>query len=57
MSVGLALASYTYVVLRGQRRTPPQGLLMGALVNGCSGVGFTVLGAFILRSFVSFRES
>lgn len=56
VSVGLALASYTYVVLTANEHTAT-GLLMGAIVNGCSGVGFTLLGAFILRSFVSFRES
>lgn len=55
VGVGLALASCFHVVVAGNEGTAT-GLAMGALVNSCTGVGFTVLGVFILRSFVMRRD-
>lgn len=55
VGVGLWLASAFHVVVAGNEDVAT-GLAMGALVNSCTGLGFTGLGVFILRSFVMRRD-
>ena len=53
---GLSLAAHFYVgPVSGLDEA--DGVLMGALFNACSGVGFTLLGLFILRVFVTYKDA
>lgn len=53
---GLTLAAHIYVA-PAMGEPVASGMMIGALVNGCSGVGFTVLGVFILRTFAVYKDS
>lgn len=53
---GLSLAAHFYVgPISGDAEA--DGLLIGALFNACSGVGFTSLGVFILRVFGGHKDA
>ena len=53
---GLSLAAHFYVApISG--KVEADGLRMGALFNACSGVGFTLLGVFILRVFGTSKDA
>lgn len=52
---GLTIAA-SFFVADALGRSAANGMLIGATVNICSGVGFTALGIFILRSFATYKE-
>jgi hypothetical protein len=56
IGAGLTLAANTFVgSTMGAEKAA--GMMVGALVNCCSGVGFTGLGIFILRTFAVSKDS
>lgn len=56
IGAGLTLAANTFVgPALGEAKA--SGMMVGALVNCCSGVGFTGLGIFILRTFAVYKDS
>jgi hypothetical protein len=56
IGAGLTLAANTFVGPEMGEATA-SGMMVGALVNCCSGVGFTGLGVFILRTFAVYKDS
>lgn len=56
VGTGLALAA-NFFVAAALGQDVANGLLIGATVNICSGVGFTALGLFILRSFATYKDA
>lgn len=56
IGAGLAVAANTFVAPAMGEATA-SGMKVGALVNCCSGVAFTGLGSFILRTFTLYKGS
>jgi hypothetical protein len=56
IGAGLSLAANTFVAdALGVDKA--SGMMVGALVNCCGGLGFTGLGIFILRTFAAYKDS
>ncbi|HMN45207.1 MAG TPA: hypothetical protein PKE27_11560 [Povalibacter sp.] len=55
-ATGLSLAAQFYIApAMGERAA--HGMLIGATINACTGIGFTALGLFILRTFATCKEA
>ena len=56
VATGLTLAANFFVAsAMGERAA--NGMLIGATMNACTGIGFTALGIFILRTFATYKEA
>ena len=56
IGAGLTFAANTFVE-QAMGEDKASGMMVGALVNCCSGLGFTGLGIFILRTFAIYKDS
>ena len=56
VSTGLTIAA-NFFVASALGQSAADGMLVGATVNACTGIGFTALGLFILRTFATYREA
>lgn len=53
---GLTLAAHFYIAA-AMGESVANGMLIGATMNACTGVGFTGLGILVLRMFATYKEA